>query len=558
MKRALKLILPVVAVLAVLAVGAWYFLSFNPNMSTNFLRNRAEAMAEQGRYQRAVKYYDLAWKLSPEDTTLPAALAQTYISSGNYTKAEYVLVQAITAAPSNTELYKELCQTYIDQDKILDAVQMLDRIADPQVKADLDALRPAAPTVLPESGYYTEYISVTVDSDSPAVYVTTDGEFPSLTQDQYSEPITLSGGETTVTAVALDPETGLVSPAVLCGYTIGGVVEPVTLSDNAVDTAVRAVLNKQPNDQLLTSDLWGITTLTLEQPADLSDLAHCTGLRSLTVQNVSGLDFTVLSKHLNLEYLDLSGCTISTNSLQTIGTLTRLKTLKLSSCALTTIETLAQLTALTELDISSNVVDNVGVLSLMLELETVNLSNNPITSIAGLSACKKLQTLDIANCDVASLASLNDKTQLQTLLASNNKIVSLEDLENCAALETLDIQANLVNDISVLPALEKLTVFLADNNQITVVPVFDPEVCALQQFSIDYNQVEDISGLKDLQHLNYFNADYNKIQDLSPLSQCLNLVQVNVWDNPVTTETVEALRAFDIIVTYNSEYKPET
>lgn len=513
-------------------------------------------MSEQGRYQRAIKYYNTAWKLSPENAELPVALAQTYINSGNYTKAEYVLVQAITAAPSNTDLYMELCRTYIEQDKVLDAVQMLDRVADPAVKATLETMRPAAPAVTPESGYYTEYVSVSVEAEGNDVYVTTDGEFPSLEKNLYTDPIPLAGGETTVTAVVLDPETCLVSPAVLCGYTIGGVVEPVELSDNAIDMAVRAALNKQPNDPLLTSDLWGVTTLTLEQPADLSDLTHCTGLRSLTIQNVSGLDFTVLSKHLSLEYLDLSGCTISSNSLQTIGTLSRLKTLKLNGCSLTTIETLAQLTNLTELDISNNVIDNIGILSLMLDLETVKLSNNPITSIAGLSACKKLQYLDISHCDIASLTSLNDKVLLQTLLASNNKIVDISELENCTALETLDVEANLVENISVLPALPNLKIFLGDNNKITAIPTFDPEHSLLQQFSIDYNQVEDLTGLKGLPTLNYVNADYNKIKDLSPLADCHTLVQVNVWDNPVTTESIEALREFDVIVNYNSEYKP--
>lgn len=558
MKRILKLVIPTLVVIALLATGAWYFLYFNTGFSSQLLKNRAETMSDQGRYARAIKYYDLAWSLDPDNTELPRALAQTYISSGNYTKAEYVLVQAITIAPSNPELYQALCKAYISQDKILDAVQVLDRVADPAAKAALDALRPATPTVLPESGYYTEYISVSVESDSTEVYLTTDGDFPSLLEDKYTEPISIPGGETTVNAVVVDPDTGLVSPAVLCGYTIGGVVEPITLSDNAVDSAIREALHKNADDVLLTSDLWGLTSLTLEQPKDLSDLTHCTGLRSLTVQNVSGLDFTVLNKHVNLEYLDLSGCTISSASLQTIGTLNKLRTLKLNGCAMTSIENLAQLTALTELDLGNNVINNVGVLSLMLDLETVCLANNPINSIAGLSACKKLSYLDISSCDIASLASLKEKSALKTLLASNNKIISIADLEECAALETLDVKNNLITDISVLPTLPELKVFLADNNKITAIPAFDPSVCLLQQFSINYNQVEDVSGLKDLTGLNYFNADYNKIKDLSPLTGCFNLVQINVWDNPVTAESIDALREFDIIVHYNSEFKPET
>ena len=65
----------------------------------------------------------------------------------------------------------------------LDAVQMLDRTTDPAVKAELDSLRPAAPTVMPESGYYSEYIDVTVQTDAEAVYATTNGEYPSTDND---------------------------------------------------------------------------------------------------------------------------------------------------------------------------------------------------------------------------------------------------------------------------------------------------------------------------------------------------------------------------------------
>lgn len=556
MKRALKIILPVLLVVAVLAAAAWFFLAFRPQVTANMLVNQAENMQQHGRHERAIRYYNWAWKLVPQQDTLPVKLAQAYIENDNYTKAEYVLVQAITASPSNAELYIILCQTYVAQDKLLDAVQMLDRIADPGVKAALDPMRPDMPAVSPESGYYTDYISVTADSGNAAVYLSTDGEFPSMQDAVHEEPVTLPGGESTVIAVAVDAQTGLVSPAALSGYTIGGVDEPITIQDAAINAAARAALNKSVTDELMTSDLWSITEIVLEQPSDLAELAHFTGLRSLTVHNVSGLDFTVLSKMLSLQSLDLSGCTISSNSLQTIGSLTSLRTLKMNGCSLTSIDTMAQLTGLTELDLGNNIIENVGILSLMLDLQTVNLANNPITSIAGLSTCKQLQHLDISNCSVTSLSSLSGKKELKVLLAPNNKIVEITDLSQCSMLEQLDLKANLVADISILPQLDNLRIFLADNNQITAVPAFNVEKSKLQQFSIDYNQVTDLSGLRGLQELNYVNADYNAVTDLTPLTECINLVQVKVWDNPVKKDDVTALQDIGIIVNYNPNYKP--
>ena len=57
--------------------------------------------------------------------------------------------------PSTALESAALCrsQTYIAQDKILDAEQMLDRITSSDVKAQIDALRPRAPVLSPESGY---------------------------------------------------------------------------------------------------------------------------------------------------------------------------------------------------------------------------------------------------------------------------------------------------------------------------------------------------------------------------------------------------------------------
>ena len=73
----------------------------------------------------------------------------------------------------------------------------------------------------------------------------------------------------------------MVSTAVQRGYTIGGVVEAVTLTDPAVDSAVREALGITSADTLMTDMLWSLPSLTLPDTVrDLSDLAYMTGLRS--------------------------------------------------------------------------------------------------------------------------------------------------------------------------------------------------------------------------------------------------------------------------------------
>ena len=556
MKRVLKIVIPLVVVLALLGTAAWFFLSFRADLTAGFLRGQAAKMVERERYSRAVTYYNWAWQLDPENQEIPLALAEAYAGSGNYTKAEYTLVRAISARPQDVDLYVALCQVYVAQDKLLDAVQMLDRTSDAEVKAALDELRPAAPVLSPENGYYTEYIEVTADGGGNAVYLSIDGDYPSMEDDAYTGPVTLPGGETMVMAVAVD-ENQMVSQAVQNGYTIGGVVEPVTLNDPAIDAAVREQLGMTAGETLMTDDLWSIAELTLpDTVADLADLSHFTGLTTLTIQNVSGLDFSVLSQLTALQTLDLSGCTISTGSLDAIAGLTGLRVLRLNNCALTDINALSQLTALTELQLANNSLTDIGVTSLMLDLETVTLTNNPITSIAGLSACTKLKSLDISGCSVTSIASLSGKTALETLLAGNNQIADLSPLEGCTALAVLEVPYNLVSDISVLAQLPALTRFVGNNNQITAVPDFDEETSKLQYIQLDYNEVADLAGLQGINSLNYVYADYNQVETILPLKNNINLIQINVWDNPIPEEEVKSLQENSIIVNYNPNYEP--
>lgn len=554
MKRVLKVILPLILIIAILATACWFFFYNRADLTTGLLISQAESMVRNGRYDRAILYYNWAWLLEPHRDDIPIDLADTYVKAGNYTKAEYTLVKAISNQPDLTELYVSLCRTYVEQDKLLDAVQMLDRTTDPTVKAELDALRPAAPVISPESGYYSEYIDVIVESDTAVIYATDDGEYPSSDHDRYASPFTLPSGETTILAIAVD-ESGLVSPVTLNGYTVGGVVEEIQLNDPAVDATVREQLGLSASAPLMSDLLWSITHLTLPDTVrDLSDLPRFTGLQSLVIQNVSGLDFTILSQLPALQSLDLSGCTISSNAMEAIGSLSELQALVLNGCALTDISAFSQLTQLTNLRLSNNSLTDIGIVSLMVNLETVDFSNNPISSIAGLSTCSKLKYVDVSGCSINTLGSLSGKSKLDTLFAANNQIKQIDDLSGCKALSVLDITDNYVSDISVLAQLPALTRFEGDHNQITEIPDFHENTCKLIFFGVDYNEIEDVSGLAGIDSLNYLNIDYNKVKDLLPLADNYNLVQVNAWDNAITEESVQALQEHSIILNYNPSY----
>lgn len=554
MKHALKIILPLVLVLVILAAACWFFLFFRTDLTASVFAYWGDHYYEAGRYNRAISLYKVAAKLEPENDNLPVRLAETYVRDGNFTKAEYTLVSAITENPNSVDLYLALSQTYVAQDKLLDAEQMLSRITNSDVKATIDGMRPDAPSISPESGYYSEYIDVTV-TGCEQVYMVVNEDYPSIVTDAYAGPVTLGGGESKVVAIVVG-ENGLVSDASYAGYTIGSVVEAVTIQDSALDGYVRQLLGKSAGATIMSDELWDIRELELpEGVQSLDDLPLFAGLTSLSV-HAAALDFSVLSSMTTLRALDLSGCTLSSAALETIGTLPDLQSLNLSGCAVSSINALVALDKLTNLDLTNNTITDITALSALTQLKELHLTNNPISTITYLNNCLALEKLYIENCGVSRLSSIAGNTSIRELYASNNSISDISVLSACSSLSVLDVSGNQITDISVLNQLPELTSFYADSNQIEAVPVFDPETCKLVNFSINQNAVADISGLTNLQWLNYVHADYNKITDITCLQNCWNLIQIDVWDNPVDTESIPALQEIGIIVNYNPTYEP--
>ena len=554
MKYILKIFLIVLLVVAIIGAACWFFLVQRPDLTMSVFAHWGDYFYDAGRYNRAVSLYETACKLSPDNANLPVRLAQAYINSGNYTKAEYTLVSAITQIPDSVSLYVALSGTYVEQDKLLDAETMLSRITNDAVRTQIDALRPAAPVIEPESGNYSEYIDVTVTGSSGTVYAVCNSDFPASAQDLYTGPISLEAGESRIVALSV-AENGLVSDAVYGGYTIGSVVEEVTLSDSALDSYVRELLGKSASDTIMSDELWELEELTLpEGVQDISDLTRFAGLKTLTIQNATGLDLSVLPQLTTLQTLDLSGTTLPTSTLDAIGTLPELKKLVLQSCAVTAINPLVGLSNLEYLDLTNNSVSDLTAITALEHLKDLYLTNNPVKSITYLNSCLELERLHIENCGVSRLSSLAGNTSLQELYASNNEISDISVLSDCVSLSVLDISDNQVKDVSVIANLPELTYFLASHNQIESLPAFDTANCKLVRINVNNNQLTDLSPLKGLPALNYIFADYNQISDISGLEDCPLLTQLNLFDNPVNEAQVKALQEIGRIVNYTPGY----
>lgn len=569
MKKVTKIVVPILLALLILASLVWYCFVYDRDFTRDVLLSQARYHSTDGNSKLASWFYDLAYSHSGQDENVAIELANQFKAAGNYTKAEYTLSHAISDG-GTLELYIALCKTYVEQDKLLDAVQMLNNVQDPTIKSQLETLRPAAPTSDPVPGFYSEYISVSLDSPQGTIYYTLDGEYPSIDTIPYSDPIQLPAGESLIYAISVG-DNGLVSPVSVLGYTVAGVIEEVSFQDAALNASIREILGVDSDQVLYTNQLWSITSFTVPADTELfEELSKLPYLESLTFENqkVSSLQF--LSSLTALKELSMTDCSIPADELNVIAALPALQKLTLSHCGLSTIAGLELAQNLSYLDLSNNTIRNLTPLAGLLNLQTLNLSNNALTNLADLSSLSDLSTLDvsynslssivpIATCiqlqwlnvshnALYSLGAVDNLWSLESLYAGNNQLTEVEVLEKCTGLTTLDLSNNSITDITGLSALVKLESLNFSYNQVTELPAW-PADCALGTINGSYNSVTSISKLKGLENLTHVYMDYNQITSVSDLASCYRLILVNVYGNDVTG--VKDLTKHDIIVNYD-------
>ena len=552
MNRALKRILPILLVIVIILSCVWYLFVYDRAFTRDFLLTQARYFEERGKHDIAAWLYSGAYMQTDENANVAIELAEHFKSIGNYTKAEVALTDAI-ADGGSAELYIALCKTYVEQNKLLDAVTMLDNISDPAIKAQLDELRPKLPQTSAEPGSYTQYITVTLSDYEGTLYATTDGTYPSTDAAPSDGVFTLVGGENRIFALVLG-DNGLVSPLAIYGYTVGGVVEEVQLQDSVIDAAVRKKLGVSADAKLQSDQLWKITSLKLEGAKNYDDLAYLTGLEVLSIQDGTGDSLECLRNMPYLNQLVLNACYVSAEDLQIIGALPSLTKLTLTGCSLASIENLATASNLVTLNLSNNTIRDLSPLSFMTGLTELNLSHNALnslSSVAPLSSCTSLTKLYVGNNSLENLSGLEAIKGLTTLSAASNSLTDITALQTMNSIVNLDISGNKLTNISSLASLTKLQKLNFSRNQVKKLPEWDTD-CALVTIDGSYNELGSITTLAGYKNLNEVIMDYNNLYYVNSLANCPKLIKVSVYGNEI--EDVSELTKKDIIVNYNPGY----
>ncbi len=569
MKRAIKIIVPLLLSIAILLSIGWYLFEYDPDFTRDILLQQARKCEQNGNMTAAVWFYDLAYLQSRDNDQVAIELAQQFKSMGNYTKAEYTLSKAIQDG-GTVDLYIALCQTFVEQDKLMDAVQMLEKVNNKAIKAELEALRPQSPEADLPSGFYSEYMTISLSSKD-ALYISTDGEYPSIHTDSYQGPIRLPAGETTIWAISVG-ENGLVSIPTVLSYSIGNVIEEVKFADSAMEAAIRKQLNLSDERILYSNELWGITEFTVPAAAvTCQDLAWLPRLEKLTIDGAVVDSLAPLKDLIELDTITITGSVISTKDLLTIASLPALKSLTLSGCGLSSIANLEAATGLEYLDLRDNAIRNISVLKGFSSLTTLYLGHNALISLEDLRGLTGLQTLDVSYNSLVSTAPVGDLVNLKKLDVSGNSLMKLEGIEpltalaefscasnklvdidvlaNCKELEKLDVSGNTLLNIDIIADFVKLLELNFSNNEISKLPEFK-KGSQLVMINGSHNELSTLVPLGTLEKLKYVYMDYNAgVTSVYALSNCTELEMVNVYGTGV--RNVSALTDMGVVVNYN-------
>lgn len=570
MKKFLKIVLPLLLSFTILFGIFWYLFHYDRDFTRDVLLSFARHYEIEGDMDTASWFYDMAYDQGSGNDEIAIELSRQYIETGNYTQAEVTLNKAIKDG-GGVDVYVALCKVYVDQDKLLDAIDLLDKISDPVIKSELDKIRPLSPTTEQTPGFYNQYISVTVDSQESALYVNPKGEYPSVHLDAYTSPIALHDGENVIYAVSV-ADNGLVSPLAIFGYTVGGVIEKVDFADQNIEASIRQILQVSETEELYSNDLWSIKEFTIPSGSlDYSDLRHMAFLESLTIEKGVSGQLGILPKLTHLNTLSITDTPIMSEEIEIIGTVGSLKKLRLNNCRLSSINGLHNLSELEYLDIGNNAIRNIQPLSDLDKLQELYMTRNALDDLSDLSNCTALCKLDISYNSITSLSPLSNLTNIESLncehnqitnissvgyldaltvfIANNNQIAEISALLQNQKLQYVDISSNQISSIDVAAAIDSITYLNFSHNAVAELPTWTSK-SKLITINGSYNQISSLSGLSNLQHVNNILMDYNeKISSITMLANCPTLIQVNVFGTKVTD--VKALTDQSIIVNYN-------
>lgn len=215
---------------------------------------------------------------------------------------------------------------------------------------------------------------------------------------------------------------------------------------------------------------------------------------------------------------------------------------------------LKKLVKLEKISLHANKISDISVLKNLINLEYLNLDNNNISDISALKDLVNLEQLMLSDNNIIDISPIANSTKLINFWACNNKINDISVLENLINLQDVLLIKNNITEITSIEKLNKLNRLDLSNNKIKNIdalensPIYklyldDNEIQDISVLStcnnlielqLSKNKISDISSLSVLHNLGYLTLDNNEISDISPLTELQNLRSLYLNNNNIS------------------------
>jgi Leucine-rich repeat (LRR) protein len=546
----------IAAVVAGVIIGA-------PMVISAYRKSQAERAVADGRPERAIELLLPELERTPRDIELRLKIIGLYIQTNNFSRAEYLLFHGSLERAGQVELFRQMSYVFVMQDKLHEAVNLINDMSNPNIRNALLSERPPAPIFDPPPGDYREELTISVTvPEGHICYLSLIGEVPALS-DVYKEPIRLPQGITEIRAVTISPQ-GLASDWSVVKFRLDDVIEPVIFEDAEIERIAREMLN-MPTGIIISDRLQTITELIIPEPLDyktLNDLRHFSRLETLKlVGNGTSADISALSYLSRLTTLSLTHFGIDSFSIEAIGQvywlehidlshnnivlleplryLTDLKTLVLNSNNILDLTPLEGLTKLQRLRLNQNAVESTRPLYGMTDLVELEMSHNLVSSLRGLASMTNLVLLDLSNNSIESreIGHLAGLSSLRSLdLSANRSLASLELLGDMSGLENLTANNCAITDLTGLEGLTGLVFLSLNDNLLESFEGID-NANLLKILWANKNEIATLQHIAQLEKLEELHIEHNKLPNLSRIRELPSIKKIYAFGNPITQTT---------------------
>lgn len=206
---------------------------FEDNSATYQL-NKANKLFEEGKYKKALIYYDRAVEIKPSEIDYRIKMADCYLKMENIDMAIDVFKDMILYDPNSTLAYAQIIALYEKLGSYDEIDDFLQHYANDEIRASYIDYLALEPEFNYASGQYDELIELTLtNSSSGLIYYAVGGEEPNESSPIYTEPIKLKKGHQVVKAF-FENEYGVCSSIVTMEYDLltGIPDEPVISLDS--------------------------------------------------------------------------------------------------------------------------------------------------------------------------------------------------------------------------------------------------------------------------------------------------------------------------------------